>query len=951
VNQINLSVSPLVLTKLRLPTARARLVPRPHLIDLLTPQFGGPQVAPGLVLVCAPAGYGKTSLLSEWAHSLTGQGIAVAWYALDPGDDDPIPFKSYLIASFIQAIGPLPELAHIAQLLRASPEIDLQSLLPAVINALISCEQQCVLILDDYHRIGAPPIHKTLAYLLEHLPPNLRIAIGSRSDPPLPLARLRARGQLLEIRTASLRFQAAETAQFLNEIMQLGLSPDGVAALEERTEGWVTGLQLLALAMQAPLSPSGSADREQMIATFTGGHRYLVEYLLEEVVSRQPGEVQAFLLATSLLERLCAPLCEQLLGSRGEGRGNRDSTAPLSPPPLSLSNKVLEHLEKSNLFLVPLDDERTWYRYHHLFRDFLQTRLARIQPERIPQLHRAACEWLAGANLLREAARHALQTRDWEYAAAFVEQHSFTLIVHSEISTLYEWCSAFPEDVLQRRPMLAILHAMSLAYGFRRQNRARVEARLHQADQVIAQMPDKQAAHELIELASVVRTFLAFAPDPAADPQQLFALAQGFLGSYPQGHAGQFSGLLLSGYAHLALHDARAAGEAFQSAREIALREGLYFGVVESSFHLARLAHSQGMLRHAVQLCRQAQADIAAVLDSPEQTIAALGSLDIALGCVLLEQDQLDQAEAHLQHGLDLMGAGANPYYLMTAYLALFRLHEILGRSREALNTLERLEATWPDITFCTRALRVRHSLRTSPEDPSVQAEAAAWCRDFVSSLDPGEQTPGMGPFGAAEAYYQASLAWAQIQIALDAPQPALAHLRRQLERALANGLQDRLIQLSLLQALGFRAAGEHTHALSALETALSAAQPEGYIRTFDQGPALAQLLAQAAQQGQYRDYIQRLLNALASTVAPSPPQPLLGDHPAQTPFGESLSERELEVLQLIAQGATNRDIAAQLVITVGTVKSHINHILGKLDAHNRTEAVARARALGLLEI
>ncbi len=795
---MDLSSSPLVVTKLHVPVPRARQVSRTHLTERLSPRDEAHPFKPSLVLVCAPAGYGKTTLLAEWAQVLTQQGTAVAWYALDAGDDDPVPFKAYLIASFIQALGPIPELAQVAQILRTSPEIDFQRILPAVINAIFACQRECVLVLDDYHLIGDPAIHSAMAYLVEHLPGNLRVAIGSRADPPLPLARLRARSQLLEIRTADLRFQAAEAAQFLDEVMQLGLSPNEVLSLEKRTEGWVTGLQLLALALKAPLAkqaPPSRSDRgarEQAIDSITGGHRYLVEYLLEEVVNRQPDEVQAFLLATSILERICAPLCDQLLiqgkGDKGQGLVESLIPDPLSPAPFS-SLEILEYLERSNLFLVPLDDERTWYRYHHLFRDFLRARLEKTQPERVQLLHRTACEWLAGANLLREAAGHAIRTRDWEYAAAFVERHSFTLIVHSEISTLYEWCSVFPEEVMQGHPMLCILQGMALAYGFRRQNRARVEARLQQVDRIIAELPDRQAAHELVELASVVRTFLAFAPDPAAEPRELFTLAQSFLGAYPQGHAGQFSGLLLAGYAHLALHEAQAAEAVFQEARQIALREGLYFGVVESTFHLARLAHSRGLLRQAMELCRQGQADIAAVLPDPEQALPALGSLDIALGCVLLEQDQLQAAEQHLQHGLNLMGAGMNPYYLLTAQIAIFRLREVQGRSHEALKTLDHLETAWPDIAFCTRGLRALHTLRTSPEDPAVQVEAEDWCRDFLSSVDLDRQAPGMGPFGAAEVYYQAFLAWAQVRIALGDPQPALAYLHRQLERASAAGI------------------------------------------------------------------------------------------------------------------------------------------------------------------
>lgn len=941
---MDLPVSPLVLTKLRVPAARARLISRARLVDLLTPENGA-----SFVLVCAPAGYGKTTLLIEWAQALMVNGIAVAWYALDPSDDDPIPFRSYLIASFIQALGPIPELTQIAQLLRSSPEMDLQRILPAVINAIVLGDRQCVLILDDYHLITSPAIHSALAYLLEHLPENLNIAIGSRSDPPLPLARLRARGQLLEVRTAGLRFTIDETAQFLNEVMRLELSTQGVAALEERTEGWVAGLQLAALSL------STRADKEQVIASFTGSHHYLVEYLMEEVVNQQPEEVQSFLLATSLLERLCAPLCDAILsgGARGQGSAGdvNGAVSPASQRPSSLAQEILGYLEHANLFLLPLDDGRTWYRYHHLFRDFLRTRLNKIQPERIHLLHRAACEWLAAHGFLREAAGHAFQTQDWEYTAAFVEQHSFTLIIHSDISTIYEWCSAFPEEVMQRHPMLCLQQGLALAYGFRRQNRDRVEARLQQADRSIAVLEDRQLARGLFDFAAVVRTFLAMAPDPAADPRELLALAQSMLGAYPQGDAAQFSGLLLTGYAYLALHDAHAANHAFETARQIALREGLYFGIVESTFHLARLAHTQGQLRRAAHICRQGQADIAAVLAHPERELPALGCLDIALGCVSLEQDRLVEAEQTLRHGLDLMGGEMNPYYLMTAYVALFRLCEIQGRPTEAMKYLDRLEATWPDIAFYTRGLRVMYLLRIAPVDPGTLADAANWCHSFSSSFGDDASPPGMGPFGAAEGYYLAYLDWARAQIAIGKAQAVKSYLARQLDLAAAHGLTNRVIELSLLEAQAWRAGGEDQRAWSALERALAVAQPAGYVRIFDQEPALTRLLVDAAQRGNFKEYIERILAATGISEALDLRWEGSAACFARTPYGGSLSERELEVLHLIAQGATNQEIADQLVITVGTVKSHINHVLGKLDAHNRTEAVARARALGLLDI
>ncbi len=929
------AASPLVLTKLRVPTPRPRIVPRMRLIERLTPKAGA-----DLVLVVAPAGYGKSTLLAEWSQSLQQNGVAVAWYALDSSDDTPVLFGSYLVASLAQALGLTVELDHIAQLLRSSPEIDLQRILPAVINAVALSDRDCVLVLDDYQLIGAPSIHSAIAFLLEHIPENMYIAIGSRSDPPLPLARLRARGQLHEIRAADLRFTENETAQFLNAVMQLELSPELVAVLEERTEGWIAGLQLAALSL------SGRSDKEGFIASFTGDNRYLVEYLMEEVVNRQPEEARSFLMSTSILERMCTPLCDAILGETSHGEA------------------ILDRLDRANLFVVALDDQGYWYRYHHLFRDFLQIRLRKTQPESVAALHRAASEWYAAHGFLREAVQHAFQTQDWVYAAALVEQHSFTMIIHSEISTIYEWCSAFPEEVMGTRPMLCILQCLALAYSFRRENRSRIEARLQQAEQVVSSMTDRQLAYEHTILAAVVRTFLAMAPDPVADPQEQLALAQVFLGYYPEGDPGQFSGLLFSGYANMALHDAQAATKVLEKARQIALQEHLFFGVVESTFHLARLAHYQGQLRRAAEICRQGQADLAAMLSHPEQELPALGCLDTALGCVLMEQDRLEEAEYHLRHGLDLMGWGMNPYYLMTAYVALFRLYEIKGNPSEGIKYLDNLEAAWPDIAFCTRGLRVIHALRTAPKAPGSLTKATAWCRDFSPPLGNEVLPSGMGPLGAAEAYYLAYLAWVRAQISIGNTQAARSYLEQQLNLAEAHGLTNRVIELSLLEAQALYTQGEENRARAALERALVAAQPEGYLRIFDQGSVLNRLLAEAANSGTFRvesrDYIGQILAVIGLRKTPGTEREgdvtLLGAAApsSQAPHlesGEHISERELDVLRLMAGGASNHEIAEQLVITVGTVKSHINHILVKLDAHNRTEAVARARGLGLFEI
>jgi len=915
--------SALILTKIRVPATRPRIVPRTRLVEQLTPEAGT-----NLILVCAPAGYGKTTLLAEWSQTLLQKGVAVAWYALDSADDAPITFGSYLIASLTQALGSTSGLAHITQRLRSSPELDLQNIIPAIINAIVSSDRDCVMILDDYHLIGAPAIHSAISFLLEHLPEKMHIAIGSRSDPPLHLARLRARGKLLEMRASDLRFSADETVRFLNEVMRLDLSTEVAHALEARTEGWIAGLQLAALSL------SGRPDKENLITSFTGSHRYLVEYLLEEVINRQSDQVQSFLLSTSILERLCGPLCETI---RGESSGGEE---------------ILKQLEKANLFVVALDEQGYWYRYHHLFRDFLQARLNKTQPERVAVLHRVASEWHAAHSFLHEAVKHAVLTRDWDFAAALVEQHGVSLALRGEFSTLYEWCAVFPEDVMRLHPSLCLFQSNALAVGYRRENRGKIEERLQQVEQAAAALEDKPMARLLIGQAATTRAVLAaLTPDPAVDPREQFALTQRALAWLSEGDPARSAVALTVGYAQMALHDALAGYKAMEEARQLSLACHNYFGVVEATFHQARLAHNHGQLRRAAQICRQGQAEISAILPHPDQELPAVGCLDIALGCVLLEQDQLEDAEQALLRGLDLIGWGLNPYYLMTAYQALFRLREIQGRSVAALDCLTRLEDAWPDIAFCTRGLRIMHALRTEPQAPSTLAEAGAWCQVFASSLGNDLPPPGMGPFGAAEAYYLAYLVWVRAQISIGNSRIAFSYLERQLGLALSHGLTNRAIELSLLEAQAWQAEGDNKRAWSVLDRALAAAEPEGYVRIFDQGPALNQLLAEAAQHDIHRDFIERIL-AVIQTAQTSLPR--IGDrvtHVYNLESGEQLSERELEIVRLMAGGATNQEIAEQLVITVGTVKSHINHILRKLDSHNRTEAVAKVRGLGLLEI
>jgi LuxR family maltose regulon positive regulatory protein len=911
------SANPLVLTKIRVPAARTPAVARPRLLALLAAGIGK-----RVLLVGAPAGYGKTTLLAEWARTLAHGGTAAAWYALDPGDDDPSAFAAYLAATLADALGPDAGLEADPRIVRAAAGGDLQTVVEAVIRALVTDGRPCALILDDYHLIASPAIHTAVTFLADHIPDNLQLVLGSRSDPPLPLARLRARGQLAEIRSADLRFTPEETEAFLNEVMRLGLSREGVGTLEARTEGWIAGLQLAALSL------AGKPDRERVVASFSGGNRYLVDYLLEEIVNRRPEAERRFLLASSILERLCAPLCDTLLG---EG---------------SSSAEILARLEKDNVFVVALDERGYWFRYHHLFREFLQTRLLREPPERVVGLHRTACAWLAAQGLLREAAQHAFQTGDWEYAAAFVEQYGLILITHGKMLGLDQWCSAFPEEILRRHPAIRILQCWGQVFRFRRENRPAVEARLRQAEESIAEMADSREAAGLREHADVVRSFLLMAPDPAADAREFLARGERMLEASRSQDASRFSAQLVIGYARLALHEAQAADEILATARQSALAGGLFYGVVESTFHLARLAQCRGDLRGAAELCRQGKDVLAGLLANPERDMPAINALDIALGCVLLEENRLEEAESRLRRGLETFSPGMNLHYLMTALVALAALEIICGRPEEAAAHLAQLESGWPDVSFCTDGLRLVSALRIAPEGPAALADAAAWLGGVSTILAEDAPAPGMGPFGAAEVFHTARLARIRLRIAIGETAPALAELGRLLPPAVANGLAGRVIALSLLEAQAAQAAGDDQRVWTALERAFAAGEPAGFIRSFDQGPAVARLLARAAERGIHPAYAARLISIFGTA---KPPARSAGNRPAENKLLEELSERELEVLRLVVEGATNQAIADRLVITVGTAKSHLNHILRKLNAGNRTEAVARARKLGLV--
>ncbi len=890
-----------------------------------------------LVLVCAPAGYGKTTLLVDWTRQLYRAGITVCWYSLDESDNHPITFGTYLVASLEQALDTSSGLASVHQVLRASTDTDLLSLLPTVINSLCETDQQISLVLDDYHLIRTPVIHKAVEFLISHRPDNFHIAIGSRSNPALPLPRWRAHGRLAELRASDLRFVDEETKQFLNHSMQLELPDEMMTRLAEQVEGWPAGLQLTALSL------ANRAPDDHIVLPFSGGRRQQAEFLLNEVVNQLPEEVQSFLLETSIFERMNASACDAVLG-------------------IENSANILVQLEQANLFIVALDggesgeDGKTWYRYHHLFRDFLRTWLIVSQSARALDLHRTAAKWFAAHGLLYEGAYHAFRSGDWSFAAAFVEHHSFTLIIHSDIATINEWCSSFPESVMSKRPMLCIFQAFALAYRFQGKYRNLVEARLHLASLAMENLVNPEEATGVYEFTAVVHTFLSMIPDHQADANKLLVLSQSHLAGYPPGDAGRFPWLLIAGYAHQTLNRPEEAKKTFEEARPLALQSGLFFGMVEATFHLARLAFSQGRLTDSLDICQSGLAEFTVLSNRSGLVLPALGSLEVARGCVLLEQDHLDGAEQYLLHGIEQMGWGMNPYYLMTAYLALARMYEIQGRLVDALSCFDRLDTLWPDIQLITRGFRVLARLRSNPEDVSALEAGRDWLFFYHAAL--GDSLPifGLGPVGAAEAFYQANLNWMRLQILLRQPPAVQPYLDLHLRLVHDKGLVGREIDLTLIQAQMYHQQGQIGSALETLNQAVALARPRGFVRVFDQNAILDDLVHIAVQQGDCSDYLRSILAAIRQSrrwgtgvTSSAASQRDVYEDMLAAELVESLSPREVEVLKMIATGATNQAIAERFVITIGTVKSHIHHIFSKLNTRTRAEAVAQARKLGLL--
>ncbi len=897
-----LPASSLLATKLFIPPPGPCLVERPRLLEKLNQVL---QPGCRLTLVSAPPGFGKTTLVSMWAVSARAahRGLAVAWLSLDERDNDPVLFWSYVCAS-LHGQG--------AQaLLRSVQGTNFEAALTALINDLARLSAPVLLVLDDFHLIRSPAIVGSLGFLLDRMPPQFHLLVLTRSDPHLPLALLRSRGQLLEIRQADLRFSAREADSFLNAGMGLGLAPQAVEALHARTEGWAAGLQLAAVSLR------GREKADEFIASFSGSHRYILDYLFEEVLRRQLPESQTFLLKTSILDSFCGPLCDALLAGTALG-SFPDAQA------------VLEYLESNNLFIVSLDEERRWYRYHQLFADLLRKHLRRqADPAAETELHARASRWYEQADLPYPAVDHALRVPDYARAARLLEGSAEAILNRGEYNWLLQSIRKLPTEQAQAHPELYIVEATVLAStGYLREAEECLRAFEGHSPAVA---PDSPLGDWLAGGTATVRALIAIFRGDTAGSRHCAGLA---LAKLPRGSESPWRAHLLVALSHLdvANGDLEAARQDLIEAIEAGKLAHHAYMTLDATTHLSLTLWMQGRLNEACQVNRQAL-QFVEQLGGLDGTLEA-GMLFLGWGFILCERHELDEAGEYIRRGLESSRSAGNPGTLAWAYQVFIRFLIAQGdlpAAEAAAREADRLvqESDIPVWIECGDAALI----------------AQVWIR--LGKIAAAEQylaKRGIVRGGEIQHPHQAeyhSLACLFLAKGeLDAAAQLLERLREWAETA---GQRSWVISAQVQLALVYQARGQRQPALQALARAMELAEPEGYVQTFvDEGEALAGLLRDIPL-----DYAGRLLAAfpgaqtglVAVTDARRRVPALFGD----------LSPREVEVLGLVAEGLSNKEIAQQLCISLRTVKYHTNNIYTKLNVSSRTQAVGQARALGIL--
>jgi len=909
--------TPTLVTKLYIPPPRAKVVLRPRLLEKLNDGLHR-----RLTLISAPAGFGKTTLVSEW---VAGCGRSAAWLSLDEGENDPTRFLAYLIAALQTIASDIGE--GLLGVLQSPQPPPTEAILTALLNEIATITDNFVLVLDDYHVIDSKPIDQVLTFLLEHLPPKMHLVITTREDPQLPLARLRARGQLTELRAADLRFTPAEAAEFLKGVMGLDLSAQDIALLESRTEGWIAGLQLAAISMQ------GRADTASFIEAFTGSHRFVLDYLVEEVLQRQPESARSFLLQTAILDRLSGPLCNAVTEREDSGR-------------------MLDALERSNLFVVSLDDKRHWYRYHHLFAEVLQARSLEEHPDQVAELHRRASAWYEQNALPFEAIRHAFAAEDLERAAGLVELAARAMLANRQEERFIGWLKALPDELVKIRPVLNVYYALAVVAIDLGVAEARLEdaerlldSRAHMSDQ-----PGSQSAlmvivdeEEFRSLPGIIAITRAYHAGALGDVLGSVRYASKALDTLPEGeHFWRGAAAALLGLAYWTRGELEAAHKFYSDGMASLRMSGDITQSNSGAFILADIRTAQGRLREVARLYEQALH-----LAAGKGGVMLPGTADLYVGMSELrrEQGDLESAVRYLLKSKELgsyNGLATNRYRW---YVAMARIKEAQGDFGGALGLLdeaERLYIPSPDpYVRPIAALKARVWV-----GQGRLTEALEWAREAGLSFD--DELSYLREF---EHITLARVLIAQYKSdrVNSAIRQAMSLLERLLSAAEEGGRKGSVIEILVLQALAHQAQDNVPAALDPLARTLTLAESEGYVRMFvDEGRPMATLMEKMARQGNVhvQAYLRKLLATFDSlNGARETPGQAAGDERLLDP----LSERELEVLRLIAQGLSNREISKRLFRALSTIKGHNQTIFEKLQVQSRTEAVARARELELL--
>ncbi|WP_152394552.1 LuxR C-terminal-related transcriptional regulator [Paenibacillus guangzhouensis] len=881
---------PILATKVSIPPLRSNLVVRPRLMERL--QEGAQRK---LTLISAPAGYGKTTLVSDW---LAAHKASAAWLSLDERDQDPARFLTYLIVALQQAVPQLGE--GLLGLLRLPQLPRVESLITALVNDLLVIPDPLILVLDDYHMVASESIDEAIMLLLERMPSHIHLMMTTRKDPNLPLARLRVRNQLTEVRASDLRFTASEADEFLSHVMGLVLSADNVALLQSRTEGWAAGLQLAALSMQ------GHGDHNRISQSFSGSHPFVLDYLVEEVLQQQSDRIQHFLLHTSMLDRLCGTLCDAVL----------DRDAPEHQTSTLSGQATLEYLERANLFIVPLDQERKWYRYHHLFADILRKRLEQhssFTAQGAADYHLRASQWYEGQGLTFEAFQHAAAAGDIPLAARLLEGEGMPLIFRGAVMPVLNWLNTLPEEELHAHPSLHVMHASAeLLIG----QVSGVEPKLQAAEQALQEAELDEQTRDLLGHIASIRATLAV--------------------SQHQADAIMTEALRALAYLHPRNLPVRAAttwalGYAYQLQGELAIANKVY---TESLMQSRKIGHVMITLMATLGLgmIREAENQLHRAMETYEEVLKLAGDPPLPVAC-----------EAHL---------GMARIYYERNDLAAAKQHGrqcvLLAQQFEQTDRAIAGEVFLASVKFAqgevnSAAVMLTKADQMAREQNFVQVQPNIAELHVRVLLHQGHNAAAAGR--ACALPFEHSTSQVRVHLAEGKPQAALNVVETLHEQAQAKGQPDTELKLTVLKAIALHANGDKGDAVRLFEHALVIAEPEGFIRTFvDEGLPIVELLRDTAKHGAMENYARKLLSACEM-------QEVTTRHGMERTeqLLEPLSTRELEVLQLIAQGLSNHEISERLFIALTTVKGHNRVIFDKLQVKRRTEAVARARLLGLL--